>query len=517
MNRIAVFVSEHIRLAWGVALALILVVSLLAGAGVRLLLAEERLDGLATDARRQSIEIMSQTLNGNVMGALDLLGLIEPAIKYDAQGFMPPNGVQTSTMLETIGQSYGADGVFVVGTEGVLTSSWNRGGKPSTGMDVRFRPYFQMAQQGRNNVYAAVSLARGDRSLYFATPVHETASRESRAVGAVVARTDLERVEGLLRDKSDIALLLSPQGVVFAGNRPEWIGNLAGKATSERLAAIRQLKQFGAMFENRDPPPLPFDPADGLISIQGQDYALASARVLWNDPSGDWTLVLAEDLSRTVPVRNWLLSGLATGGVLLLFGLLLLGVLRGHHARMLSSRLIEDYARAQEAAAARKSDLAEASRRFQRAKTPDELAQTFLAECHRLLAALHGLIYECDPEGGLRLIGSYADDGRAAPRLKNGEGLLGQCVSDHQPRLLELSEEEIAITSGLGNHRPAAVLMAPLLLDDDVLGVAEIALLSLPAPHLHEMFDEMASLLALNLEILRRHGSGGQVTPEARS
>lgn len=87
---------------------------------------------------------------------------------------------------------------------------------------------------------------------------------------------------------ASVRLLLSEerlegQGVVFAVNRSEWVGSLAGKATPERLTAIRQLKQFGAMFENRDPPPLPFDPTDGLISIEGKDYALASAKVLWND------------------------------------------------------------------------------------------------------------------------------------------------------------------------------------------------------------------------------------------
>ena len=92
--------------------------------------------------------------------------------------------------------------------------------------------------------------------------------------------------------------------------------------------------------------------------------------------------------------------------------------------------------------------------------------------------------------------------------------MLGQCANDHQSRLLEVSED-LAITSGLGSHRPAAVMMAPLLLDDEVLGVAEIALLSPPAPHIHEMFDEMASLLALNLEILRRHGFGGKTEAEA--
>jgi hypothetical protein len=62
-----------------------------------------------------------------------------------------------------------------------------------------------------------------------------------------------------------------------------------------------------------------------------------------------------------------------------------------------------------------------------------------------------------------RLIGSYADDGRAATHLKSGEGLLRQCARDHQSRQMEVGGD-LSITSGLGNHRPTAVLMAPLLL-----------------------------------------------------
>ena len=86
----------------------------------------------------------------------------------------------------------------MVGKDGFVKSSWDDSGKPSTGIDVRFRPYYQQAMAGRNNIYAAVSLARGDHALYFAAPVYAAMARSGDPVGVVVARTDMEKLERLL-------------------------------------------------------------------------------------------------------------------------------------------------------------------------------------------------------------------------------------------------------------------------------------------------------------------------------
>ena len=42
------------------------------------------------------------------------------------------------------------------------------------------------------------------------------------------------------------SLLLSPQGIVFASSKPEWIGDTDGAPDAVRLAEIRALKQFRA-------------------------------------------------------------------------------------------------------------------------------------------------------------------------------------------------------------------------------------------------------------------------------
>ena len=269
----------------------------------------QRLKLLQSEVQRSSLEMMSVTLNGDLMGAVSLLGLIDPTVKADAaQG-----GNAALPVLTQVAQAYGADGVFVVGPDAKVVSSWDSSGKPSTGVYTGFRPYYKMAMQGQANVYAAVSMARGDRSLYFAAPVFAGQQKTPSGIGAVVARTGPERVDRLLAEKFDAGLLLSPQGIVFASSRPGWVGRMAGAATPGRLAAIRELKQFGAKFDQEAPAQLPLDASNGLKRLDGKRYALALAGVDWNDPSGDWTLVALEDLSRSAPWQDGALPAALAG------------------------------------------------------------------------------------------------------------------------------------------------------------------------------------------------------------
>jgi two-component system sensor histidine kinase/response regulator len=289
--------------------------------------ARQRLALLKTEVQRSALELMAVTLNGDLMGAVSLLGMIDPRIKRDAGA-----GVASAAalpVLTQVGRAFGADGVFVVGGDGKISASWDNSGKASTGVDTNFRPYFRMAMRGKNNVYAAVSMARGDRSLYFAAPVFSGEERAPAGIGAIVARTGLERVDTLLASKFDNALLLSPQGVVFAANQPEWIGQIAGQASPERIAAIRALRQFGARFDQQSPRQLPLPVAPGMRRFGGARHAVAVAAVDWNDPSGDWTLVAIDDLADSVARRDGVARAAIGGLLTLLLARMALQILRG--------------------------------------------------------------------------------------------------------------------------------------------------------------------------------------------
>lgn len=505
MNRIAQLVAEHTRLAWALAIAVILGAAFLAGEAAREQSERERLTNLKIDAELLGVDLMSQTMNGQQMGAVALLGLIDEPAKHEARNELAPNSPRAAKLMEDVAKAHDADGTYIVGGDGIIKSSWGVG-RALTGVDVRFRPYFQMASKGKENVYAAIGTTTGRRNLYFAAPMHAGSTTDTPVIGAVVMRTGVVRLDQLLTGKSDIALLLSPQGVAFAASREGWIGRMAGPATPERIREIRQLKQFGTMFDSKDPEPLPISVEPGITAQEGSRHAIVHTKVNWNDPYGDWTLVLVEDLSRTVPAADRLWVMAATSLALLLVCTLMFTLLRGHHIQRLSAQRIDDYARAQQASAERKAAVAAAALRLQRTRTLRELAQTFLGEIHGLLGGLQGVVYVCGQnEGVFRLVASYACASAPPAEMAAGEGLLGQCAVERRMLTVEAPDEHYwHVRSGLGESLPAAALLAPLVLGETLLGLVEIALIRLPDDETRSLFDEMLQLLALNVEVLRR-------------
>jgi len=507
MNRAALFFAAHLRWAWIAATAL----SLGAGALVWTVDAhwrqQQRLSLLETEAQRSSIEITSSTLNGNLMGSITLLGLIDSDIKQDATNGLLSVNANIPAKLAAVGSSFEADGVFVVGSDGIIKTSWERANPPSTGVNVQFRPYFQMALQGKNNVYAAVSMARGDRAIYFTAPVFAEQARSTIGVGALVARTNLDRVDALLKNRFDTAVLLSPQGVVFASNRPQWIGTMAGTITAQRMQAVRELKQFGAMFDTEDPKPLPVATSTGVQRVAGVPYAVASAAVNWNDPAGDWTLLVLEDLTRSAPWQYGAMRAMLAALLVGLLAWMLLHLFKGRHAQDQASEELQRLARAQESQLHYRTQMAQAFVRLQQCDSAQAVCQTYLAEAHRVFGAVQGVVYARDSDRAptLRLMASHACAAPPPSEVALGEGLLGQCANERETRVIRTVEEGFwTIRSGLGHARPRAIVLAPILLHTNVLGAVEIAILGDARDFPHEHFAEFTQLLAMNLQILAR-------------
>lgn len=508
MQRLLVYLVYHPRAAWAVVVA----VSLLAGALVAWSdisrRESQRVSLLQTEARRTSIEIMSSTLNGNVMGSITLLGLIDRDIKQEVTNGLLSVDAHIPITLSTLGNSFEAEGVFLVGEDGIVKSSWDRVNKPSTGLDVKFRPYYKMAMKGQTSVYAAVSMARGDRSLYFTAPVYAERARATSGVGAVVARTNLDRVDALLKGKFDRALLLSPQGVVFASTATQWVGMLEGEATAERLKSIRELKQFGPLFEKTDPQPLPVNANAGIQNVDGQRFAVGVAPVQWNDPSGDWTLIVMEDLSASAPPERGLVQGGATVVLGMLLGWMWVHLLRGRRSQDEATAQLKMYAQQQEQQVAFRARLAEMSIRLQRCDSLEDLARVFLLETRDILGVVQGTVYvaSADVQNTLQLVGSSACSEPPARTLALGEGLLGQCAKERRFQLVLTPPDGIwTVRSGLGLSPPAALLLAPLLLNEALIGVVELAVLQTPTDAVQGQLEEAVNLLANSMDILRRN------------
>ena len=224
--------------------------------------------------------------------------------------------------------------------DGTIVAYYTSKGKSGTGKGLSYRPYYRQAIRGIRNVYAAVGVNSGKRGLYYAAPVYQRPSTDTPTIGVVVMKMGLARVDQLLSRWPGPAALLSPQGVVFSTNRPEWQFGMAGSVTPERLAGVKSIKQFGNTFDKTQPLALPFDSKAEEARLEGRRYLVARAPVKWNDPLGDWTLVLLEDTSDWFPLANRITVALIIVSVLwLLAAAVYFKVQAGYQRRLSEERL----------------------------------------------------------------------------------------------------------------------------------------------------------------------------------
>ena len=127
-----------------------------------------------------------------------------------------------------------------------------------------------------------------------------------------------------------------------------------------------------------------------------------------------------------------------------------------------------------------KTNLAKFSGMMQGQRDLITLGRMLLSELAPLVNAQQGLMYVVDAESAaprLRKLAGYADPLPAEYRdLGFGEGLIGQCASQRELILLrDVPPEGVQIQSGLVSAKPRSVIVLPVLFEDEVKAVIELA------------------------------------------
>ncbi len=249
---------------------------------------------------RMVISLAAETIRSPAMGAAIMLGLNDSALKdavlhFNAQHTGNAQMPTVLDRLEPTRRQFLAESTYLVSADGTIIAQATSGERVSVGDKVDFRPYFQRAMEGKQNVYAAIGHASGERGLYYAAPLYDGTNRTTKVIGVVAIKLSGNPLDRFLEQAKGEAILLSPQGVVFASTNTAWLNNLEGPINPERLESIRKLRQFGTQFEQSYPRPLPFVSGNGLPRIDDRVYVAVTRDLDWSDPSGPWRIVAMRD------------------------------------------------------------------------------------------------------------------------------------------------------------------------------------------------------------------------------
>jgi HAMP domain-containing protein/CheY-like chemotaxis protein/signal transduction histidine kinase len=147
-----------------------------------------------------------------------------------------------------------------------------------------------------------------------------------------------------------------------------------------------------------------------------------------------------------------------------------------------------------------KTNLARFTGMFQGQRDLAAVGRLLLSELAPLINVQQGLIYqmESDESAELVLLSAFASDGDDGKlrRLQIGEGLVGQCAAEKKRMLIaDLPANTISIRSGLVEAVPRNVVVLPVLFEDRVKAVIELASLSnFTASHLAFLEQLTASI-----------------------
>jgi PAS domain S-box-containing protein len=330
-------------------------------------------------------------------------------------------------------------------------------------------------------------------------------------MGASVARLNLERVDSVLKAWPGHALLLSPQQITFASDREDWVEQMAVTPTSEQLKAIRELKQFGNTFEKGVPQTLAFDLKKEVVSIDHQRYAVVQAPVQWNDPQGEWTLVLLGNLDEVMPLSLRITIGMVSGTLTLLLGGLFLIWRRrlqdANHERLNAEVELKAYTHKLELDAQTKADLAQSAAELHQASTLEQFAKRLMSDIGLHIRVEYGVLYVFDdatelltPAGGYGVLTTHLQT------VTMNEGLVGQCAKSQTKIVFtDTAVTDIRVTYGGGEFLPKQIILSPVVHADKLCGVLVVASVNEISAQQIEALDAFVDMAASNLEILLRN------------
>jgi HAMP domain-containing protein/signal transduction histidine kinase/CheY-like chemotaxis protein len=172
-----------------------------------------------------------------------------------------------------------------------------------------------------------------------------------------------------------------------------------------------------------------------------------------------------------------------------------------------------------------KSNLASISGMLQGQRDLAAVTQLIMSEVTPTVNAQHGAFFLAEPTADARselvLVASYGYTPRASEmrdRFEIGEGLVGQAAFERKTiALTDLPPGYIKVGSGLGEATPADILVMPVLFEDQVLGVIELASLRPFSDVNRDFLDRITETIGVVLNTIRANMRTEELLEQSQS
>jgi len=151
-----------------------------------------------------------------------------------------------------------------------------------------------------------------------------------------------------------------------------------------------------------------------------------------------------------------------------------------------------------------KTNLARFTGMLQGQRDLTTVGRMMLSELAPLVNAQQGMIYQMETEdsAGMVLLSAFASDGPDGNlrRIQLGEGLVGQCAAEKRSMLIsDLPAHTVPIRSGLFEAVPRNVIVLPVLFEDRVKAVIELASLTAFTPSQLAFLEQLTASIGIVL------------------
>ncbi|HXR34559.1 MAG TPA: histidine kinase dimerization/phospho-acceptor domain-containing protein, partial [Candidatus Binataceae bacterium] len=175
----------------------------------------------------------------------------------------------------------------------------------------------------------------------------------------------------------------------------------------------------------------------------------------------------------------------------------------GEMSRALST--LQSAARERETQSWVKSEVATTVQRLQSAEDFAAFAKILLSRISESIGLLYGALYIADESHSrFARAGGFAIDGSGEPRqFALGEGLVGQAAVERRPLAITTdSGDQVRISAGIGTVAPRNLMFVPVVTQDAVAAVIELAPTAPLTGRQQALLDALMPPVALNAEIL---------------